>query len=401
MQSSPHRIEDGDDDRFARFRLINWWEQERLQNARVLVVGAGALGNEILKNLALLGIGNIFVIDLDDVENSNLCRSVLFRERDNGFPKAESAARGLADIYPGVKTRWLKGSVLCDIGLGVFAWADVVIGGLDNREARLAINRNCWRVGKPWIDGAIEQLNGVAKVFAPPNGACYECTMGKADWDLIAHRKSCAGLNRTDLMEGKVPTTPTAASVIAAVQCQEAVKLLHGMDVIRSRGFVFNGITCESYIVEYVQNEECLAHVTDGPARKLPYGVATMTLRQLLEEARRDLGPGAALELNRDIVSYFVCAGCDTTQPVFKCATRLSDKDATCPTCGILRRADTFDVVGGREEFLDRTFCEVNVPAFDMVVARNGLRSLAYEFSGDAGDALGSLLNSADGREAA
>jgi len=61
-------------DRYGRLRLIPWWRQERLAEARVLVVGAGALGNEVLKNLALLGVGTVVVIDLDAVEPSNLSR---------------------------------------------------------------------------------------------------------------------------------------------------------------------------------------------------------------------------------------------------------------------------------------------------------------------------------------
>src|ERR1700710_2812493 len=81
-----------DDDRYSRLRLIPWWRQERLAAAKVLVVGAGALGNEVIKNLALLGIGTTYLIDLDDVEPSNLSRSVLFRQADGGRPKAVVAA---------------------------------------------------------------------------------------------------------------------------------------------------------------------------------------------------------------------------------------------------------------------------------------------------------------------
>jgi adenylyltransferase/sulfurtransferase len=86
----------GAQDRFDRFRLIGWWDQDRLSQARVLVIGAGALGNEIVKNLALLGIGHVFVADRDRVENSNLSRSILFREQDCGRPKAEVVAQRAA-----------------------------------------------------------------------------------------------------------------------------------------------------------------------------------------------------------------------------------------------------------------------------------------------------------------
>jgi len=64
-----------DEDRYSRLRMIPWWDQELLSRSKVVVVGAGALGNEILKNLALLGIGGILIVDVDQVETSNLSRS--------------------------------------------------------------------------------------------------------------------------------------------------------------------------------------------------------------------------------------------------------------------------------------------------------------------------------------
>ena len=134
------RVEtEAEEDRFARFRLISWWDQARLGAARVLVIGAGALGNEILKNLALLGIGNVFVADLDRVANSNLSRSVLFREADCGRPKVEVVADRAREIYPAMKVQPFFGNIVYDLGLGIYRWADVILGGLDNREARVAI----------------------------------------------------------------------------------------------------------------------------------------------------------------------------------------------------------------------------------------------------------------------
>ena len=105
-----------DEGRFSRFELISWWDQERMRKAKVLVIGAGALGNEIVKNCALLGIGNVLVADLDAVENSNLSRSVLFRAGDNGAPKAATACRSARDIFPEMNIHPFIGNIVHDLG---------------------------------------------------------------------------------------------------------------------------------------------------------------------------------------------------------------------------------------------------------------------------------------------
>ena len=224
-----------DDDRYSRLRLIPWWRQERLAAAKVLVVGAGALGNEVLKNLALLGIGTTYVIDLDAIEPSNLSRSVLFRASDGGRPKAQVAAERAREINPEIAFHWLRGDVITDVGLGLFADVDVVIGCLDNREARLWVNRQCWKVGTPWVDSGIQEIQGVVKVFVPPDSACYECAMTARDYQLLNLRYSCPLLSREQILEGKVPTAPTIASMMAALEVQEALKIIHGMPVAAAR----------------------------------------------------------------------------------------------------------------------------------------------------------------------
>ena len=389
-----------EEDRFQRFSLIGWWDQARIRNAKILVVGAGALGNEIVKNLALLGFGNLLIADLDNVENSNLSRSVLYRKKDNGSPKAGVAAHSAKDIFPEMKVQAFNGNVLYDLGIGVYRWADLVIAGLDNREARLSINRNCRKLGKYWVDGAIEQINGVARVFAPA-GPCYECTMSETDWKLLNKRRSCNLLTKDEMQTGKIPTTPTISSIIAGVQCQEAVKLLHGMETIAGKGFVFNGISCDSYLVEYTENEECYSHETAESVISLPLKTSDMRVSELLSRARADLGLDAVLELGRDILTALRCPFCNKSEPFYQSLGKVRNSVATCPDCGRRREAVTAFTIDGSQDFLSRTFAEIGVPPFDIVWARNGGTLIGYEFSGDAKYVLGELGSAAtDDREA-
>jgi adenylyltransferase/sulfurtransferase len=191
--------------RYDRQELISWWDQDRLRTARILVVGAGALGNEVVKNLLLIGIGHIDVIDLDIVERSNLARCVFFREDDNGSFKSEVVANGAAAVNPESIVTSHVGDVT-SIGLGWLQQFDLVIGALDNREARLWINQACRKLGLTWVDGAIEGIRGVVKVF-PPTGACYECTLGERDREILSKRRSCSLLSTEEMLTGKVPTT--------------------------------------------------------------------------------------------------------------------------------------------------------------------------------------------------
>ena len=87
-------------DRLGTFDFISWWEREKVRDARVMVVGAGALGNEVVKNLALMGIGSMYIVDFDKIEAANLSRSILFREKDGGREKAQIAAARAACRWP-------------------------------------------------------------------------------------------------------------------------------------------------------------------------------------------------------------------------------------------------------------------------------------------------------------
>jgi len=170
----PLRIPNLQKDRLGTFDFISWWEREKVEDAKVLVVGAGALGNEVIKNLVLMGVGYIFIMDFDTIEAANLSRSPLFRESDTGREKAEVAAARAKEINPDVHIQYFHGDVTSQIGLGVIRRMDVIIGCLDNREARLALNRFAYWMNKPWVDGAIQELLGLVRVFVPGEGACFE-----------------------------------------------------------------------------------------------------------------------------------------------------------------------------------------------------------------------------------
>jgi molybdopterin/thiamine biosynthesis adenylyltransferase len=389
-----------DEDRFARFRLIGWWDQARLEGAKVLVVGAGALGNEILKDLALLGVGRVFVADLDRVERSNLARSVLFREGDEGRPKAEAAAARMREIHPAVRVRPFVGNALTGIGLGVYEWADVVLAGLDNREARLAANRACWLLGRTYVDGAIEALAGVARVFRGPEGACYECTMGEADWRQVEQRRSCALLGRDAIPERHVPTTPTSASVVAGIQCQEAVKHLHGLETLRGSGFVFDGVAHESYRVAYTRSPSCGAHDVFERVEPFDGGAATTTVDRALAEARRLLGPGAVVELPGDLVTSFRCAPCGTERRAMRRLEALRERDSLCAKCGAPMAPEIATSLDGSEGLGGATLAEAGLPPFDVVRCRSGERLAGLRLEADRGEALGALAESRapDGR---
>src|SRR5262245_31013668 len=116
-------FKDLDEDRYSRFRLIPWWNQEKIAAARVLVVGAGALGNEILKNLALLGFRQVVVVDMDRIERSNLSRTVLFREEHIGQSKADTAARSFEGMCNGAVATALNANIAHECGLGLFGWS--------------------------------------------------------------------------------------------------------------------------------------------------------------------------------------------------------------------------------------------------------------------------------------
>jgi adenylyltransferase/sulfurtransferase len=256
------------------FTLLSWFETEKVKNAKVMVVGAGALGNEVLKNLTLFGIGNIVIVDFDTIEYSNLTRSILFREEDadKGYYKAEVAAKRITEINRNVRAVPIVGRLDADVGLGLYRSMDVVIGCLDSRLARLQLNRQCIRAGVPWVDGGIENLEGVVKVFRKGVN-CYECEMPDHVRQQLFHRMSCADVAHRNTVAGRVPTTPVIASIIGAIQTQEAMKIIHEKSAAEGeftslcgKWFHYEGShTTASVYKSAVWDDDCMAHEDWNP----------------------------------------------------------------------------------------------------------------------------------------
>jgi len=385
-----------EEDRFSRLRLIPWWDQEKIQAAKVLVVGAGALGNEILKNLALLGFLNIVVADMDFIETSNLSRSVLFRASDVGLSKAAAITRGYKDLLPEATVQPLVANVMQDCGLGLFAWADLILAGLDNREARLWINRAAWKVGRPWIDGAIEGINGVARVFLPGKPPCYECTLGETDWAILNRRMSCNLLLHEPSPYGRTPTTPTISSIIGGIQAQEAVKTLHDLPTLAGKGYVFEGLHHTSYVTTYTENPECMSHDALELIVQLQQPSAEITLADLIERGRQNLATDeVVIEFSRDVIHKLVCPRCNEEEDVFAPVGAIDRVRGQCSACSAIagepqmRIVRTLTGFHGEPELASRTLDTLGLPLFDIFTVRSADSEVSYCISGDAGAVLG------------
>jgi adenylyltransferase/sulfurtransferase len=352
-----------ENDRYSRLKLIGWWEQEKISAAKILVVGAGALGNEVLKNLCLLGMGSIHIIDFDEVQESNLTRSVLFRSRHEGQPKATVIAEMASDLNPDCTLIPIQGNVLTDIGLGLIREMDVVIGCLDNREARLWVNRMCWKANTPWIDGGIQEINGVTKVFVPGEGPCYECGMTENDYRLISLRYSCPLLRQEDIQQGKVPTAPTIASIIGGMQVQEALKLLHGLPTDDGSAMVFNGAANQFYKTKFTPREDCLSHETYE---------AIVDSDLTHEAALGDVCQSISLEkgtlvLDRDFLVRLNCRTCGSHKQIELPLCLVGSSVGVCESCQQPLQPETISEVALDHEMASKSLSQLGVPDWDIV----------------------------------
>lgn len=398
-----NRIKSAEENPFDRQERISWWNQDKLRKAKVMVVGAGALGNETLKNLALLGIGNIFIADFDEVSTSNLSRSILFRPTDEGQRKAKVAAERTKSLClsDDVKIDWFHGDVVWELGTGAFREMDVVLGCLDNVETRFAINRQCWLANTPWIDAGIYELAGHVSVFIPPKPPCYQCAATKQQVMASRKRYSCDDFKRKLLAENKMPTVQVTSAMISAIQTQEAIKLLHDQNPSVGSKIFFQGTTNDYDVLKITANEHCNGHTAYPEIISLPLGNSTR-LADFLAYVSRDShsGVGAVLDFrsDRSFVESVLCRSCGGFIKMNRPSFRIYDQETVCSDCngdgkvpeGTQNSLSTKNTISEfclkktSNEILDMRLTDLGVPLFHVVSVRdrNGNYSY-YELTGD------------------
>ena len=382
------------------FTLLSWFKKEKVKNARVLVAGAGALGNEVVKNLALFGVGHIYVCDFDQIEISNLTRSVLFREEDayNHAYKAEIVAKRAKEINPQIEVTPIVGNLFSEVGFGLYNAVDVVIGCLDSRIARYQLNRLSMRAGKIWIDGSIENLTGVVKVYTP-GVSCYECGLSREEFNNIMLRTGCADVVRTQTSAGRVATTPISASIIGAMQVQEAMKVIHteeGQPVpfktLSGKMWRFEGMTNAVNVYKYSSwKNNCPAHERWDNVVRGENLSANMTIAQILGELKKLLDVDA-LEINMRNNKFVEKIISDKPEKEFDIRIPESQLDNYISSNEELRKLSYrtlfhkcfIENIDEYFPYMEMSLKEIGIPLFDILQVSTNKGQFFVELSADA-----------------
>lgn len=382
------------------FTLLSWFKKEKVKNARVLVAGAGALGNEVVKDLALFGIGHIYVVDFDSIEMSNLTRSVLFREEDanNHSYKAEIVAKRAMEINPQIKVVPIVGNLFSEVGYGLYRSVDVVIGCLDSRIARYQLNRLSMRAGKTWIDGSIENLTGVVRVYTP-NLCCYECGLSREEFNHIMLRTGCADVVRTQSSAGRIATTPVSASIIGAMQVQEAMKIIHLDDdgakqftTLQGKVLRYEGLTNSTNIYRFASwKKNCPAHERWEPVVEANDLSATLPVKEVLPRLMVLLG-AKTVEINMRNNKFVDKIVSDHPEKEFRIMLPESKLDEYINNNAELRKLSYhtlfhksfYENIDAGFPYQDLSLQQIGIPLFDVVQVSTEKGLFYVELSGDA-----------------
>jgi len=219
--------------------LILWGKrgQSKIRNSTILIAGAGALGNEIAKNLAMLGVMQLIIVDYDVVELSNVSRMIFFDRFDVGKSKAKVLARKLHRKFNRTEIVAYD-CALENVPLGTFLESDAIICGLDNVASRIFLTSVSRKYSIPMVDGGIIGYQARVQVYVPPDSPCPICPLPSSQYaQLIGLRNPCDA----PIEEAKTPSLPTSISFVSSIQTQEALKLILGYkDFLESKAWPQN-----------------------------------------------------------------------------------------------------------------------------------------------------------------
>lgn len=325
--------------------------QKLLQQAKVLVVGAGGLGCPALQYLVSAGVGTIGVVDYDTISISNLHRQVLYNPADAGLKKAVVACMRLQKQNPGITLVSLDLKITSDNVLGIINQYDIVVDGTDNFETRYLLNDAAVMLGKPLVYGAIYQYEGQVAVWNVKNldgnySPNYRDLYPEVDATQIPN---CA--------EGGV--IPTLAGIIGCVQANEVIKYItKSGELLSGKILVFDAQTLQSRVIKIGTTTKTdiksLVQTADVPsitAEDLKPGLAEnrfelIDVRTLQERDLFDIGgthiPVEEIEENID---YFN----SDTPKILYCATGKRSAEAVKVIKQKYPDANVFSLEGGLE----------------------------------------------------
>lgn len=228
--------------------------QQRLLDARALIIGAGGLGSPAALYLAAAGLGRITLADGDTVDLTNLQRQILHTQQRIGQAKAQSAQAALHSINPEVRVDAISSRLAGEELAELVASADVVLDCCDNFVTRHAVNRACVRHRKPLVSGAAIRFAGQLAVFDSRRAGtpCYHCLFPEGD-DVDELRCAVMGVF--------APLT----GIIGTMQAAEALKLIAGAgEVVLGRLWLLDALSMEWRSVRFGKDPQCPAC---GPGR--------------------------------------------------------------------------------------------------------------------------------------
>ncbi len=239
--SSRLLVEDENTMRYRRqLPTIGERGQRRLRGSTVAVVGVGGLGCVAATYLTAAGIGRIFIIDRDVVEESNLNRQFLYGTSDIGKPKADVAAERLRELNPDVDVIASQVDVNGNNIMDLIAEVDLVVDGLDNWKSRFALNDACVRMGVPYVHAGVSGFRGQLTVIAPGRGPCLRCIFKEVE------------------EERSSPILGPVAGAIGSLEAMEAIKLITETgEPLIGRLLLFDGRSLDFEIIRVERDPEC------------------------------------------------------------------------------------------------------------------------------------------------